>query len=62
MKATIFRGYRAGYPVWGVIPEGSKHPVYVCNTMMEVRNFVKTYGYEVTNWKNVRGGAKREEL
>ena len=54
MNAKIIRGYRAGYPVWGVLPEGSKTPIYVSSTREEVRNFVKTYGYHVTNWRTMK--------
>ena len=54
MNAIILRGVRNGQPVWGVLPEGSKHPVYVSNSMSEAKMFVQTYGYYVTGWINWR--------
>lgn len=53
MKATIIRGKSPMGYAWGVLPEGSKHPVFVSRYMAQIKQFVHTYGYKVTNWKNV---------
>lgn len=54
MNATIIRGKTNQGYAWGVLPEGSEHPVYVARYIAQIKNFIRTYGYEVTNWKNVR--------